>query len=723
MARGGPSKTEPKAGAAARNGAKRKPGNRAAKRGGSAQRVEPSLSSSSPPVRSERRKPSRSSNPASRRFRPFAALKRKSSRRRANGKPRPLWRRVAGFALYWGTVAGLWTGLAVLAIVLYYGSKLPSSDQWAIPDRDPVVTLVSVDGDVFAQRGWSTRSAGSALRLDQFSPWLPAAVIAIEDRRFRDHFGVDPRGLARAMVTNLREGRFVQGGSTITQQLAKNVFLSSARSLERKVQEVLLAFWLEREFSKDQILEFYLNRVFFGHGTYGAEAASRRYFGKSASDLTLMEAAILAGSLRAPSRLNPESHPRDAAARVRVVLAAMRETGVIDADTERDALTTPPDEAPGFRQGAMPWASDAVIRELRQRLPEVTGDVRVETTIDLRAQEAAAIVLQDAVASASTKGADAGAVVVMDGAGAVRATVGGTDYRRSQFDRASRAKRQPGSAFKVFTFLAALEKGLSPASLAYDEPVTIDGWSPKNYDDRYRGPVTLEEAFAASLNTVAAQIVAYVGPSAIKRAAERLGVRTELDDNLSLSLGTSEVTPLELTLAYAPFANGGFAPEAHWIERVTDEEGTVLYERALVQDPRVIAPQHVAQMRSMLRAVVERGTGVKARLRAHDAGGKTGTSQQYRDAWFVGTVPGLVATVWIGSDDGQPMRGVTGGSAPAEAWARLMGAVLDGVEPRPRTLDRWVTLPVYGPMPKTRPGSTTGGVAPYAPIGGTARAR
>ena len=636
-----------------------------------------------------------------------------------DGPRRPFWRRAVRKLAYWALVLGIWVGLGVAGIVIYYGARLPQVSEWQVPDRDPVVTLIGMDGEAFAQRGVKRRAAGSALSLDEMSPWLPAAVIAIEDRRFRSHLGVDPIGLARAMTRNVMEGRFVQGGSTITQQLAKNVFLDGSRTLERKVQELLIAIWLERRFSKDRILELYLNRVFFGHGTNGVEAASQRYFGKSARDLTLMEAAILAGSLKAPSRLNPESHPRDSAARARLVLSAMREQGTISEAQLDQALTTPPSAAPGHRSGALPWASDAVMRELRRRVPEITADMTVETTIDVGFQRAAATVLRDAVAANAKRGADQGAVVLMDGAGSVRALVGGVDYPNSQFDRASRAKRQPGSAFKVFTFLAALEKGLSPASIAYDEPVTIEGWSPKNYDDTYRGPVTLEEAFASSLNTVAAQIVAYVGAPAIKQVAERLGVRTELNDNLSLSLGTSEVTPLELTLAYAPFANGGFAPEAHLIERVTDGEGAVVYERALVQDPLVIQPEHLEQMRSMMRAVVRGGTGVKARLPGRDVGGKTGTSQQYRDAWFVGVTPGWVATVWIGNDGGKPMRGVTGGSSPAEAWARLMTAVLDGKAPEPRSADRWVTLPTFGPAPtERRRGTAPAASLPFAAIGG-----
>ena len=634
---------------------------------------------------------------------------------KASDPNRPLWRRAARTLAYWSLVLGLWGGIAVAGVLVYYGARLPQVSAWAVPDREPVVTLTSLEGETFAQRGVKRRDAGSALSLDEMSPWLPAAVIAIEDRRFRSHYGVDPIGLVRAMTRNLQEGRFVQGGSTLTQQLAKNVFLDGSRTLERKVQELLIAVWLEHRFSKDRILELYLNRVFFGHGTHGVEAASQRYFGKSARDLTLMESAILAGSLKAPSRLNPESHPRDSAARAALVLASMQDQGAITPAQRREALTTPPDDAPGFRRGALPWASDAVMRELRARVPEITGDLTVQTTIDVRLQEAAATVLRDAVASDAKRGADQGAVVLMDGAGSVRAIVGGVDYGKSQFDRASRARRQPGSAFKVFTFLAALEKGLSPASIAYDEPVTIEGWSPRNYDDTYRGPVTLEEAFALSLNTVAAQIVAHVGATDIKRIAERLGVRTELNDNLSLSLGTSEVTPLELTLAYAPFANGGYAPEAHLIERVTDADGTVLYERALVQDPKVIDDAHLGQMQSMMRAVVERGTGVKARLPGVEAGGKTGTSQQYRDAWFVGTVPGWVAAVWVGADSGKPMKGVTGGSSPAEAWARLMKAVLDGKQPTARSGDRWVTMPTFGPAPKERRGTSA---IPFAAVSG-----
>ena len=673
-------------------------------------------------TRSSRIEPDMDRSATARGNRAKAANAKRGGSRRGAKRPskgterRSLPARALRFVLYWGMVLGLWGGIAAAGIVVYYGARLPAVDTWAVPAREPVVTLVSADGEVIAQRGLSSDGAAAALTLDEMSPWLPAAVIAIEDRRFRHHFGLDPIGFARAMIANLEAGRLVQGGSTLTQQLAKNVFLSGERSIERKVQELLLAFWLERRFTKDRILEMYLNRVFFGHGTYGVEAASQRYFGHGAAELTLLEAAILAGSLKAPSRLNPESHPRDAAARAELVLAAMLDQGVIDRVTLEAARETPPSSAPAARAGAMPWAIDAAMRELKQRVPDIEGDVTVRTTIDPRLQRTAAAVLADAVATTEAKGGDQGAVVLMDGAGAVRALVGGRDYRKSQFDRATRAKRQPGSAFKVFTFLAALEKGLEPASQAYDEPVTIEGWSPKNYDGRYRGPVTLEEAFALSLNTVAAQIVAYVGSTEIKRVAERLGVRTELTDNLSLSLGTSEVTPLELTLAYAPFANGGFAPEAHLIERVEGEG--VLYERAMVEDPQVIDAVAFAQMSGLLNAVVERGTGVRARIPGVTAGGKTGTSQNYRDAWFVGVVPGWVAGVWIGADDGAPMKGVTGGSAPADAWRRLMTAVLDGSEVVPADQRGSGALPTYGPPPRERPARVA---MPYAVEGQASR--
>ena len=637
--------------------------------------------------------------------------------RRARRAARPWPLRALGFLVYWGMIAGLWGGVAVAGIVVYYGARLPAADTWAVPAREPVVTFVAADGDTLAQRGWTDGGTGAALTLDEMSPWLPAALIAIEDRRFRSHFGLDPIGFTRAMVENVRAGRMVQGGSTITQQLAKNVFLTGERSIERKVQELLLAFWLERRHTKDRILELYLNRVYFGHGTQGVEAASRRYFGHGAAELTLMEAAILAGSLKAPSRLNPESHPRDSAARAALVLAAMREQGVITAEQEAAARSTPPSSAPAARRGAMPWAVDAAMRELKERVPGIEGDVTVHTTIVPAFQRSAAVALSDAIATTESKGGDQGAIVLMDGTGAIRAIVGGRDYRKSQFDRATRARRQPGSAFKAFTFLAALEKGLEPGSQAYDEPVEIEGWSPKNYDGRYRGPVTLEEAFAQSLNTVAAQIVAYVGSSEIKAVAERMGVRTELSDNLSLSLGTSEVTPLELTLAYAPFANGGRAPEAHLIERV--EGDATLYERPAVADPQVIDAIAYAQMSGLLRAVVERGTGVKARIPGVAVGGKTGTSQNYRDAWFVGVVPsdalragpGWVASVWIGADDGKPMKGVTGGSAPASAWARLMASVLDGTEIAPTRPEDAIALPTYGPPPRPRPAQVA---MPYA---------
>ncbi|MBX3529505.1 MAG: penicillin-binding protein [Rhizobiaceae bacterium] len=581
--------------------------------------------------------------------------------------------------VYWTLVLGIWVGIAGGALVAWYGAQMPSVASWEVPDRPPNVRILSVDGQLVANRGMT---GGEALGLRDMSPWIPQAVMAIEDRRFYSHFGVDPIGLARAMFTNLTSGGFSQGGSTLTQQLAKNLFLKPDRTLERKVQEVLLALWLEHRHSKDEILEMYLNRVYFGSGSYGVEAASRRYFGKSARDVTLAEAAVLAGLLKAPSRLSPARDPKAAAERADLVLNAMREQGIIDRAQLAGALDAPPARPASYWTGSEHYVADKVMDELPGLVGEIGTDLIVETTIDLHLQEFAERSIRRLIDENREKAnVSQGVLVSLDNTGAVRAMVGGYDYANSQFDRATQAKRQPGSAFKPFVFMAALEQGLTPDTVRRDAPVRIGKWQPANFNDKYYGDVTLTQALAKSLNSVAVRLVDEVGYKRVIDAAYRMGIESDLQKNASIALGTSEVTPLELTAAFVPFANGGFRPFVHFIEKVSTPSGEVLWQRRSAGIPRVANANVVGMMNRMMSATLEEGTARKAAF-GWPAAGKTGTTQSSRDVWFVGYTANLTTGVWFGNDDGAPTKNLTGGSLPAIAWHDFMLAAHEGVAVR-----------------------------------------
>ncbi|MDQ1184735.1 transglycosylase domain-containing protein [Agrobacterium larrymoorei] len=583
--------------------------------------------------------------------------------------------------IYWCIVLGIWGGIAVAGVVVYYGARMPSASTWAIPERPPNLKIVAVDGTVLANRG---TTGGEALSLEDMSPYIPQAVIAIEDRRFYSHFGVDPLGLGRAVVTNLLHGRTVQGGSTLTQQLAKNLFLSPEQTLERKIQEALLAIWLEQKYTKDQILAMYLNRVYFGSNAYGVEAASRRYFNKSARDVNLGEAAMLAGLLKAPSRLSPARDPQAAEERAQVVLQSMRDVGFISEDEIKTAMSQPPTKAKRFWSGAEHYAADMVMDEVKSLIGDVKQDLTIDTTIDLNLEKDAEKALNDVLKSEGKKlGASQAALVSMDGSGAVRAVVGGADYAESQFNRATKAKRQPGSAFKPFVYIAALESGLTPNSVRNDAPVRIGNWTPENYDQKYRGEVTLATAIANSLNTIAAQLVMEVGPTKVTQVAHRMGIESDLQANASIALGTSEVSLLELTSAYAPMMNGGFKATPHIVKRITDADGKVLYENKYDNPPRVLDEGIAATMNGMLTGVINEGTGKAARLKGWQAAGKSGTTQSFRDALFVGYTSQLTTGVWFGNDDGTSMKKVTGGGLPAKAWKEFMTAAHSGLSPSP----------------------------------------
>ncbi|WP_425483791.1 transglycosylase domain-containing protein [Hongsoonwoonella zoysiae] len=572
--------------------------------------------------------------------------------------------------VYWGLVAGLWAFIGFVGVMGYYAAHLPPPSEWEVPKRPPNVKIVSQSGQLVANRG---DTGGEAVRLEQLPAYLPQAVIAIEDRRFRSHFGIDPIGLVRAVVVNLVEGRLVQGGSTLTQQLAKNLFLEPDRTISRKMQEVVMALWLEQNFSKDQILEMYLNRVYLGAGAYGVDAAARRYFDKPARYVTLKEAATLAGLLKAPSRYAPTNSPDLAEDRARTVILAMKDAGVISDRDAKDAIAASATVVAKSVGASNNYVADWVMEELPSFIGQIDKDVIVDTTIDMDMQRAAEETLKRKLAEQGDKlGVSQGAVVTLDRNGAVKALVGGRDYSKSQFNRAVNAHRQPGSAFKPFVYLAALERGLTPETIRVDEPVTIGNWSPKNYSRKHYGAVTLTQALSYSLNTVAAKLAHEVGPKRVVETARRLGISSPLQANPAIALGTSEVTPIEIAAAYVPLSNGGYGVVPHVIRQIRTVDGKVLYARNGSGPGRVVNPLIVGRMNRMMAETLQTGTGKKASLDGRPAGGKTGTSQDFRDGWFIGYTNQLTTAVWLGNDDNSPTRRATGGSLPAEIWKETM---------------------------------------------------
>ncbi len=561
--------------------------------------------------------------------------------------------------------------------------------------------IMAADGTFLANRGVT---GGKELRLSEMAPAIPQAVIAIEDHRFHTHWGFDPIGFARAMVVNVTTGRMRQGGSTLTQQLAKNLFLTAERNIPRKIQELVLAFWLEANYSKAEILELYLNRVYFGAGATGVDAASRRYFGKSARDVTIAEAALLAGLLKAPSRYNPAVDANLAQARAQTVLAAMKREGYRTEDGGDAAEAGA--HAKHFRNGPEHYIADMIANEVARRLPDIRADIVVETTVDPFMMTAA----QQALATALVENGKAdhigqGALVALAPDGAVRALIGGRSYADSQFNRATEAQRQPGSAFKSFVYLAAMESGLTADSIRDDSPVRYGSWQPANYNRTYEGPVTLRHAFARSTNTVAARLTMEVGPRRVADTAQRLGIASPLAANGSLALGTSEVTLMDLTASHAPFANGGMKAAPYLVDRITGSDGTVLYQRKRPGAVRVVSVRELVDMQSLFAATLDDGTGRVARLR-RSAGGKTGTSQGFRDALFVGFTADLVTGIWLGNDDNSPMKRVTGGGLPAGIFASFMRDAHLGLPDRPLPGGQLVVAMPTGstvPLPEFRP--------------------
>ncbi len=574
-------------------------------------------------------------------------------------------------------IFAVWGGIAAAGLVVYEASKLPPMQTLMIPKRPPTIMIQAEDGKVLATRG---DMGGAAVPLKQLPTYLPNAFIAIEDRRFYEHFGLDPVGLGRAVAANIVSRRVRQGGSTLTQQLAKNLFLTQERTFSRKIQEVILALWLEQKFSKAEILDLYMNRVYFGSGAYGVEAAAQRYFGKSARNVTLAEAAMLAGIVNAPSRLAPTRNLKAAQERAALVLASMRDQKLISPDMQAAALSRPATVAPPTAPGSIGYVADWVVDQLDSYVGELSGDVTVRTTIDASMQAQGQAALSDTLAKSGTKfGVQQGALVSLDPDGSVRALIGGRSYEESQYNRAVTARRQPGSAFKPFIYLTALERGLTPDTVREDGPIQLKGWRPENATHDYRGPVTLQQALAASLNTVSVRLVLEVGPKAVVSTAHRLGITSPLEPNASIALGTSEVSVLELASAYAPFANGGIGVIPYVIESVKGADGKMLYSRSTSGPGRVMAAEYAGMMNRMMEETLITGTARRADLPGWEAAGKTGTSQDYRDAWFVGYTARLVTAVWLGNDDSSPTKKASGANLPVEIWSRFMKAALQGV--------------------------------------------
>lgn len=569
-------------------------------------------------------------------------------------------------------ILGIWGLVIGGGIVAYYGYGLPGKINFEVAsERKPSIRVISVDGAVLAAYG---DRYGNPVEVGDLPDYVGQAFVSIEDRRFYDHFGIDVLGILRATWVNLRSGGIAEGGSTITQQLAKNLFLSPERSFGRKIEEVLLAIWLEFKFNKQQILSLYLNRIYFGAGMYGIDAASRHYFDTDPRRLNLYEAAVLAGLPKAPSRYNPLVDPRDSAKRANVVLEAMASNGVISSARAERAKQPTVRTARQVKSGpGVRYFTDWILDRVRDYVGYVDEDLLIQTTLDSRLQEMAEFNLERALESprAREKHVGQAALLAMTPDGAVRAMVGGRNYFESQYNRVTQARRQPGSVFKLFVYLAALDKGIGSNDWMRDIAISVNGWEPRNFDRKHHGTLSIRDAVATSNNSIAVQVAMEVGLDAVIKKAHDMGVSSPLGREPSLALGTSEVSMLDMTGAYAIVANGGFSVFPHAIRKITGRGGEVIYERSEEFPGRLMNPLHAGEMNNMLAAVIAKGTGRNAII-DRPAAGKTGTTSDSRDAWFIGYTAELVAGVWMGNDDGSPMDEVTGGDLPAKLWHDFM---------------------------------------------------
>ncbi len=605
--------------------------------------------------------------------------KQKNKRATRDGR-RPPPTNIFKAVIYWGAVFGLWLAGGVLGFGAFIFFSLPDTGQLNIVDRSPTVTLIDARGGTLATRG---DLYGVPVQVQELPPYVEQALLATEDRRFRHHFGFDPIGFARAMLANVKAGRIVEGGSTITQQLAKNVFLTPDQTITRKAQELVLAMWLEYRFTKDEILTLYLNRVYFGAGTYGIDAASKKYFGHGATKLTLQQSAMMVGLLKAPSRYAPTANLKRSQGRAAVVLQNMVAAGYLTEDEAKRAKSRPARPTKWAADQKPRYYIDWVLDRLTQHVGHTNQNLIVTTTFDPALQALADRTLThwlDLLGAKHKIGQ--GALISMDHTGAVRAMVGGRDYRTSQFNRATLAQRQPGSAFKPIVYARALDYGLTPKTIMRDTPLTLNGWSPRNYDGKYRGEMTLEDALAQSINTVAVKVSERSGRQQVIELARRLGLNGRLPPHPSVALGTGETSLAELTSAYGVFASGGWAVHHYGIVEIRTEGGRILYSRDTIDREKVLSTGTAKTMTAMLERVVERGTGKRAKPDGLDVAGKTGTSQNARDAWFVGYSGDLVTGVWVGNDNASPMKNVSGGGTPALIWRDFMFGAHHG-KPKP----------------------------------------
>ena len=578
-------------------------------------------------------------------------------------------------------LALLYLGPVVLG--LFAPALDPKVDLYAV-NRPLAFTFLDAKGNEVGHRG---AIVGARLKLEEMPAFLPAAFIAMEDRRFYSHNGIDPRGLARAIILDLKARDLVAGGSTISQQTAKIVYTQQQRTFSRKLSELVSAAGLEKSLTKDQILQLYLNRIYLGSGAYGVDGASRVYFGKSAKDLNLAQAAMLATLTRAPSVFSPRRDLLRAQQRASLVLDSMVDNGAITEEQAAEARAHPAVIVDRTTSNARNYYLDTAADEAL-KLATINGqppasDLVVYTTMEPAIQEAARLAAVNTITKYKkrTRASEA-AVVVMKPDGAVSALLGGVDYRESVFNRATQANRQPGSAFKPFVYLAALEAGISPWETRDDEPVDIAGYTPTNFGGKYFGTVTLADALAHSVNTIAVTLAQEVGIRNVIAVARRVGIHSPMQANASLALGTAEVTPLELTAAYAVFANGGYRVQPYMVTRI-DISGRPVYTRAAPQPQRVLDHEVVQDLNAMMYGVVIGGTGGNASLKGREAAGKTGTTQDSKDAWFVGYTTDYVAAAWIGNDDAKPTRNVTGGTLPAYIWRDTMLAAEKGLPFKP----------------------------------------
>ncbi|HEY2050657.1 MAG TPA: PBP1A family penicillin-binding protein [Caulobacteraceae bacterium] len=558
--------------------------------------------------------------------------------------------------------------------------------------RDPQITYLDRSGAVIGVRGGRY---GPPADIDRLPAYVPAAFVAIEDRRFYSHDGFDPMGMARALVADIEAGKAREGASTITQQLARNLFLDADRTMERKATELVYAVELEQAYTKKQILGLYLSRVYFGEGAYGIEAAAERYFDRPAAKLTIRQAATLAALMKSPAEYDPVEHPERSEERTRLVLDAMVETGAITPAQRSTALAQNPHLWKTARTASAQWFVDWVDAQTRQAVGRVTRDLVVDTTLDLPTEAAAGEEARTVADRYASRGVQQAALVTLDGEGRVRALIGGVDYASAPYDRAVDAKRQVGSAWKPFIYLAALENGRTPDTMVVDQPVTIDGWSPADFEPEFLGPITLQTALAKSINTVAAQLADEIGRPVVAAEARKLGIASPINTDPAMALGTSQVSPLEMAQAYDAFANGGNRVHAYGVERIRYAAGPVIYQHRAEAPQPVIANPPLTELNGMLRTVLQSGgTGDRAAIPGRDLAGKTGTTSDFRDAWFCGFTGNLTTVVWLGRDDDKPMSHITGGSAPVDLWRTFMLTAMRRLPNQPIPLGPPAPVPV-----------------------------